>query len=339
MNRKPKQPSRWTRRAVLAALFTPLGYVGYRVAAHNQWIVITRNGRSFDVGQEPNPIKAQRSLSLLVVGDTGKETGDRAHVIAAMRRHASWSSPDAAILLGDNFYEYGVDSVDDPRFDSDFEKLFDSASFDIPFYVCLGNHDVGGDADAQVAYTRRSERWRMPARNFKTTETAGNATVDLVVLDTNAMLEDSDLADEQLDWLREQLTASTADWKLVAGHHPAITGGQHEVDERIGRVLPPLFEEFDVDLYLSGHDHDLQMLDSGQGWKQIVSGAGSKLRSTSWIDETMFAKATPGFCWLLIEEDQLAVSFFSTGQRLFTHLLPIRVRDPVASSVLERTTK
>ncbi|WP_286763586.1 MULTISPECIES: metallophosphoesterase [Rhodopirellula] len=322
MDRRQPLASRWTRRAFMTSLLAPLGYVGYRVAAHNQWIIVTRGRRAFDAGIEPKPVGSRSGFSMLVVGDTGKDTFRRSAVVEAMRKHAAWSRPDAAMLLGDNFYERGVDSVDDPRFDSDFESLFDADSFDMPFYVCLGNHDVHGDADAQVQYTDRSKRWKMPARYFKTRETAGDQAIDIFVLDTNTMMTDSAEADEQMSWFRYNLSTSNADYKLVVGHHPAMTGGQHEVAERIGRVLPPVFEEFGVDVYLAGHDHDLQLLQFDAGWLQVVSGAGSKLRSTSWIDETVFAEATAGFCWLLVDENGLSLSYYDTEERLFTHRVP-----------------
>jgi len=259
---------------------------------------------------------------MLIVGDTGKDTLRRTNVVNAMRRHAAQLHPNAAMLLGDNFYECGVESVDDPLFDSDFESLFDSESFDMPFYACLGNHDVHGDADAQVQYTQRSRRWKMPARYYRNRQAAGVSSVDFFVLDTNTLLSDGAESDEQLAWLREEISSSDADYKIAVGHHPALTGGQHEVHERIGRVLPPIFSAFAIDLYLSGHDHDLQLLESDAGWLQVVSGSGSKLRSTQWIDETLFAEADAGFYWLLIDEGQLSLSYYNASGRLFTHVAP-----------------
>jgi acid phosphatase len=314
-------------------LLAPLGYLGYRVAAHNQWIIATRGRRSFDMGVEPRPVGRGNGFSMLVVGDTGKDTPRRTAVVQAMRDHASWSRPDAAMLLGDNFYERGVESPDDPRFDSDFELLFDAESFGMPFYVCLGNHDVGGNADAQVQYTACSRRWKMPSRYYMTRQTTREATIDIFVLDTNILLEGSTAADQQLQWLRDRLSLSDADYKIVVGHHPVLTGGQHEVVQPIDRVLPLVFEEFSIDLYLSGHDHDLQLLQSEAGWLQVVSGAGSKLRSTSWIKETIFAEATPGFCWLLINETGLSLSFYDSNERLFTHTVPKPIRKQAAESI------
>ena len=330
MGRNHTSGSRWSRRAFLASLIAPSSYLLYRVAAHNQWIVVTRGGRPFSAGIEPRRKTGKQQFSMLIVGDTGKDTFRRTSVVRAMRKHIVWSQPDAVMLLGDNFYETGVDSVDDPRFRDHFESLFDARSFDMPFYACLGNHDVYGNADAQVQYSDRSDRWRMPAKYYRERKMAGVATVDFVVLDTNQLLIDDQESVEQLAWLRSELAGSDADYKIIAGHHPALTGGQHEIVPRIGEVLPPLFNEFQIDLYLSGHDHDLQLLKSDSGWLQVVSGSGSKLRSTSWIDETMFAKADAGFCWLLIDENGLSLSYYNATDRLFTHTVPkVRKSEPL----------
>ena len=85
-----------------------------------------------------------------------------------------------------------------------------------------------------------------------------------------------------------------------------------------------------IDIYLSGHDHDLQLVQSDAGWLQVVSG-GAKLRSMSLIDETIFAEETPGFCWLLVNESGLSFSFYGLSERRFTHT--------IAKSLQSRATK
>jgi len=307
------------RPLLITLLLVSVAGIGYRIADHNSWIVVTRGDRAVDTGAEPSTLQSVSQWSLLVVGDTGKDTANRSRVIQAMEEHSSWSHPDAAILLGDNFYEEGVSSVADPRFDLDFEALFKPDRFNFPFYVCLGNHDYGGNTDAQVHYTQQSNRWRMPATYFKTQQPLGSQTVDLFVIDTVALARQTVESHAQLVWLDHELAASDATWKLVAGHHPVITGGDHEVSPPIAAALAPLFSRYKIDLYLSGHDHDLQLCDSERGWLQVISGSGSKLRSTSWIDQTIFAKAVPGFCWVLLTETQMDVTFYSADKRLFTH--------------------
>ncbi len=302
----------WTLGAIAS------GYIGFRVAAHNGWILVTRNARSFSKGIEPSPAIESQSVSLLVVGDTGKPTLARTSVIAAMRDYLRRHRCDATLLLGDNFYESGVESVDDPRFSEDFDDLFDKNSFPMPFYVALGNHDYGGNVEAQVEYSALNKRWKMTARYYKCSLQHANVTVDLFVTDTNQLLEECEAADEQLEWLRQELEQCTADWRIVVGHHPVLTGGRHEISPAVAVALGPILEQCNVDFYLSGHDHDLQLLDSGRGWRQIVSGAGCKLRSTAWIKETVFAKACSGFASLALSATQSHVSFYSTDARLIT---------------------
>jgi len=318
-------PHRWTRRSLLAATLLPLSFAGYRVAEHNNLFITTRGQREFDKGTEPIRADGRSQFSLLVVGDTGKDTVRRTAVVSAMQSHARMSTPDAAFLMGDNFYEEGVDSIVDPRFDTDFESLFERQAFDFPFYALLGNHDCVGNPEAQVEYTGHSSRWRMPARYYKLQQTAGTKAIDLYAIDTNLLITGEAEAAQQLDWLTGELSTSAADWKIVLGHHPVITGGRHRILPEVSDALAPLLGQYGVDLYVSGHDHDLQLLDSGSGWMQVISGAGSKLRSTSWIDRTLFAEATPGFCWLLFDDASLWVSFYSGEERLFTRQLQAKV--------------
>jgi acid phosphatase len=301
-----------------------LSYAGFCIAAHNSWIIVTHGQRHVDAGIAPTPVNDELELSIFVVGDTGQDSPNRKRVVKAMENWTDGAMLDCVLMLGDNFYENGVQSVDDPRFHTDFEDLFNRQTFDCPFYVCLGNHDYYGNTDAQVEFTKVSDRWKMPSKYFRVTEFAGQEAVDIFVIDTVPIHENDQHAAKQLAWFETELSASSARWKIVVGHHPAITGGRHEVSETIRSVLPPLLEKYGVDLYLSGHDHDLQLNDSHQGWLQIVSGAGSKLRSTHWIPETIYARATPGFCWLFFRDGELCISYYSSDARLLTHRVRAR---------------
>jgi hypothetical protein len=70
--------------------------------------------------------------------------------------------PNFTVLLGDNFYDYGVSSVNDSLW-----GLFDSISHISPiFYAVLGNHDYGQSINSQIYYTQINPIWAMPARYF-----------------------------------------------------------------------------------------------------------------------------------------------------------------------------
>lgn len=313
---------RVSRRSFWIALLSATVYLLYRIAAHNNWIIVTRGWRPYDRGVAPVSARPDEEISLLVVGDTGLPSEQRAEVVAAMQKQSADGSVDGVVMVGDNFYEKGVNSVSDSRFESDFERLFDPQHFDCPFYVVLGNHDHKGNVQAQIDYTDRSDRWRMPGRHYKARQQSETTTVDLFMIDTDPIHEGEPGADAQLQWLDRELSRSDATWKIVVGHHPCLSGGEHGRSELVSQHLAPLLTKHRVSLYLSGHDHDLQLLDSGEGWHQVVSGSGSKLRSTSWTGETKFASAAPGFTWLLIREHHLTVTFFGSDKRLYSHQIP-----------------
>ena len=48
------------------------------------------------------------------------------------------------MALGDNFYNQGVASVNDPKFQNYYSNLYNGPGTNIPWYVVLGNHDYYG---------------------------------------------------------------------------------------------------------------------------------------------------------------------------------------------------
>src|SRR5262249_36323047 len=153
----------------------------------------------------------------------------------------------------------------------------------VPFRAALGNHDHNGNVEAQVEYSARSSRWHMPAQYYSFVELAGaDTTAEFFVLDTEALRREERESVEQLEWFDAKLASSDAPWKIVIGHHPVRSNGVHGSIDRVRRAVEPLLVRHRVALYLSGHDHDLELVDSGKGFLQLVSGAGSSTRSMRW---------------------------------------------------------
>ena len=76
-----------------------------------------------------------------------------------MKRIATEISVHFTLALGDNFYFDGVKHADDHRFKTTFEDVFTLESLNMPWFIQLGNHDYLGNASAQLAYTKKSNRW------------------------------------------------------------------------------------------------------------------------------------------------------------------------------------
>lgn len=259
--------------------------------------------------ESPSSVAPDARLAFLALGDIGWPGPVVQGVAARMERVADELPFSFVCLLGDNFYRDGVDSSVDPRWRGGFEELFAGSHLDVPFYAALGNHDHNGIVQAQVEYTARSSRWRMPAQYYSFALPLGEHEVEFFVLDTEAIRREERESDEQLRWLEEKLAHSRARWKIAVGHHPLRSNGAHGGIGRVCDALEETFVRHGVALYLSGHDHDLELLDSGRGYLQVVSGAGSSSRSMRWGDGTVFASAAPGFVWVALEADVLELVF------------------------------
>jgi acid phosphatase len=261
------------------------------------------------------------ALEFLAIGDWGRD-GDRgqAQVATAMAAWAEAHPLRFVVSTGDNFYEDGVTSVTDPKWKSSFEDVYAAKSLQVPWYVALGNHDYRGNVDAQVGYSKGNARWRMPARSYTATETLGDGTrLQLFVLDTSPMLDTyrsilsrTKIAAQdpaaQRAWLEKELASSTAEWKIVVGHHTVFSCGPHGDSAELVRDLVPLLDRYGVALYLNGHDHGLQDL-VVNGRHYVTSGAGSELTRVAPDGRTRWAEAVNGFVAGSLTGDALVLRF------------------------------
>lgn len=258
-------------------------------------------------------------LQFLSVGDVGTGGYGQTLVANAMARQATKTPMEFVLMLGDNFYSAGVKSVYDQQWKSKFQDMYDHSSLDIPFYTVLGNHDHYGNADAQVAYTnfRGNSRWKMPSHYYTFDRSIdGSATVQFFALDTTPIAYGKADALKQIKWLEEELKNSHAEWKIVFGHHPIYSGGLYGNNRATKKKLEGLFTKYKINLYLSGHEHDQQLLGPVKGVFYIVNGAGSKTRRTGRQQNTIYANSDTGFAMFRISRDELMVSFINSGGRV-----------------------
>ncbi len=253
------------------------------------------------------------ALHFYVIGDWGRNGHQNQQEVAdQMNKTASVLEPEFIISTGDNFYDNGIASVDDPYWISSFENVYNGEFMFVNWYVVLGNHDYRGNPDAEIAYTQKSRRWNMPARYFTVDKEMedGSGMAKFVFIDTSPFEDEYYEEDKyknavsgqdtaaQYAWIDSTLAASQdAKWLIVVGHHPFYTSGKRVDDEAYVRNhLEPLFEKHKVDMYFAGHEHDLQHQKPADVYtNHFVSGAGSEVRPTGKTDFTKFAESQPGF--------------------------------------------
>ncbi|MBF0280011.1 MAG: metallophosphoesterase [SAR324 cluster bacterium] len=258
------------------------------------------------------------SLKFIALGDTGTGDQDQKEIAQAVQKICTSEGCDFVLMLGDNFYPDGVDSTEDPFFKKIFEDIYSST--DKPFIAVLGNHDVRKNPLAQVRYSLKSSKWRMPNLSYQFQ--AGPAR--FFAINSNCHF---------LAWqeLKNQISTDSSSevppWTFVFGHHPVYSSGTHGDSDLIMRWYWQQFLQNSIDFYLSGHDHELEHLQRpGETSDYVVSGAGGRhYRSPveraktrpSQID-SKFVYQDTGFAWFQVNNSQARMKFFNAeGQELY----------------------
>ncbi|MGH7453601.1 MAG: purple acid phosphatase family protein [bacterium] len=274
----------------------------------------------------PAKTSGVKYLQFIAVGDFGTGGLGQRAVAFGMAEKARVDPVELVLLLGDNFYEDGVESVNDKQFQTKFEDMYNQPSLQVPFHAVLGNHDYRGNPEAQVQYTGMSERWKMPARYFTFTQPVDDSTgVQFFALDTNPIAAGEEQATEQIAWLKSELDKSRARWKIVFGHHPLYSGGYHKDDPETRRLRAALESiiESKINLYLSGHDHDQQLIKpANKHVYYLISGTGSQCRDVEWKEDTIYASTNLGFAWFRLSYRELLIEFLTaTGKLEYAYVI------------------
>lgn len=282
----------------------------------------------------PGLTRVDSAVHFLVVGDWGAQgSASQRKVAGVMAVTARQLDISFIIATGDNFYPAGVSSVKDSQWLLSFENVYTAPSLQYRWLAVLGNHDYTLNPAAQVDYTSASKRWYMPRRYYDTSIAIGPDSMLLVFLDTEpierqlrGMPADTSkysaaYVGNQMQWLKQTLANSKAKWKIVTGHHPLHTGGSRRHNRRIKklrRLIQPVLYDNNVNLYLSGHEHHLELLkQKGRPTYYIISGAGSDTRHVGWLKfYRRFAARKNGFAAISISSKAAVIQFISADKKL-----------------------
>ncbi len=170
-------------------------------------------------------------------------------------RTAFKTMPEAKFII------HAGDLVNYAHSETEWNDWFDAGGFihsEIPTIAVPGNHEYQrlnkkNVEDEKVLSVQWQPQFSFPENGpKKLKETCYFIDYpDLKVIALNSNLE----IRMQGKWLKKVLAENDKKWTVVTYHHPAFSASRKEGNEEVIKFWKPLFEEYNVDLALQGHDH------------------------------------------------------------------------------------
>ncbi|MBE9136000.1 metallophosphoesterase [Nodosilinea sp. LEGE 07088] len=254
-------------------------------------------------------VETEEPLRFMAIGDVGTGSPEQYAVAQAMMQRQQIAPSPFALLAGDNIYDRGEIGKIHQVFEQPYAELLTQG---VKFYAALGNHDVGtNNGEDEVAYPG----YNMSGRYYTFTQ----QSVQFFALDTNQAITRGaeSLWAEQLQWLRTELQRSRQLWKVVFAHHPVYSSGQHGSTAILIEDLPPIFADYDVRLYINGHDHNYERTVPIDGTTYITTGNGALLRPVGSSDWTAYASSQLGYTAFEVYSDRFVIQAIDSNNQIY----------------------
>ncbi len=289
----------------------------------------------FAVFAQDIPLPTSSNFNFIIISDFGRNGYYNQKEVAEKLTEVSLKSGmQYFVTAGDNFQVKGVQSTQDPLWMTSFENIYTHPVTHNDWYPALGNHDYGGNVQAQVDYSKISRRWKMPATYYTVVKESKGTSVRLVILDTQQMVmafqgrfsDDEryslEIAKKQLAWADSVLAVAKEDWIVVVGHHPVYSAHPSRKNtEELVEHLNPMLKKYNVDFYVGAHDHIFQHLKNPDSQVDyFVNTAGSQVRDASSNEMTVFSASSPGFSLCSATKTDLSMYFIGIeGKPLYSY--------------------
>jgi predicted MPP superfamily phosphohydrolase len=278
--------------------------IGVAILGYTQILKASKNNTN-QVKKEPvTPSKKEKLLFRFVsVADTGTGAKGQYAVAKSMTNYHSKNPYNLVVLAGDNIYNNGEIEKINQVFERPYAELLKKG---VKFQACLGNHDIRTDnGNPQVKYAG----FNMKGRYY----TYIRNQVQFFVLDTNG---NADMK-TQLVWLETELSKSKAAWKIVYGHHPIYSSGHYGDNQVFIKSFTPLFQKYNVQLYINGHDHNYERTKVVNGTTYLVCGAGAGTRPVGKNERTAYSAEKLSFAAYDVYADRIEVKAIGTDNQVF----------------------
>jgi hypothetical protein len=254
------------------------------------------------------------------------------------------------LALGDNAYESGTEQEFQEHLFAPMAPLLR----ELPLFASPGNHEYATNKAQPYL-----DNFYLPANNPARSERYYSfdwGHVHFVSLDSSCALglAETDCAAAQKSWLAQDLAVTRQPWKVVFFHYPVWSSGEHGSQPKIQREYPPLFEQYGVDLVLTGHDHNYERTRPMKGTAVAASGTkgityvvvgsgGASLRSFPNTQPAWTAyrnNSHGGFLSVVVDGGTLSAKFITVGGTVrdsftLTKTLPASLPEPVQALELQ----
>jgi hypothetical protein len=244
-------------------------------------------------------------LAFVLLGCGSERTTD----VAACNQSAAWSfavigdtrsNPDVfkTHILNVNALDpqplalfHMGDLVSNGDLDFDWQVFHQCMSFmapNIEFQVTPGNHDVGGARGREIF----AEELGIEGPLYSAQEASSILFVELSTEEPDFVNE---IGGEQLSWLVDTLSHSSATRIAVFMHRPLFPQGHYQgMDLANAEDMHNLFVRYGVDIVFASHEHQF-FLDERDGVTYVISGGGgAPLYHENGGDFYHFLLACPG---------------------------------------------
>ena len=260
-------------------------------------------------------------------GTTGKHTkfvawGDSRHnrfERKELMRIVNLLDMDYTVFTGD-LVDDGDVAIQWPRWFSDFAPLLNH----VPFMSVMGSHEQN--------HSNYYDAFAFPG--IEEYYSFNYGPIHFICLHSEPEYY-GDTWDEQVDWLIDDLALhQDYEWKIVLQHQPAYSSSYHyesgDYDD-IQTMLVPIYEENNISMVLSGHDHFYERLHKNNITYVVTGGAGAPLYVVAEaliIEESVYAESTNHAVLLEVFENQLDMRAFRTDRSLMDQFTINKVDKP-----------
>lgn len=197
--------------------------------------------------------KVGEKFSFLYVGDAQNYILE---LWARLIREGYRKAPDADFII------HAGDLINYAHREQEWHEWFTAGGFIhsmLPTLAVPGNHEYNylNEADRESRKRSLSIQWK-PQFSFPLNGPKGLEETAYFVdyPDAKFIFLDSNRDHElQAAWLEEVLKSNTKKWVIVSYHHPLFSASAGRDNEALRKLWKPIFDKYQVDLALQGHDH------------------------------------------------------------------------------------